>query len=87
MDEMGKKDFLALARKRITLSHNPFLSLVMCTTATELSSLPYNHLTVRMLNTQCSVQSPSVLTCCAQSFSSIDGASLYGCYAPKTVKL
>jgi len=86
MDEMGKKDFFAFARNRITLSHNPFRSLVMYTTATELSCLPYNHLTEGVLDTQRSVQSPSVLTCCARSFSSNVGSSIYGWYAPNTGK-
>ena len=86
MDELVKKYFRALARNRITLSYNPFRSLVMCATATDLSCLPYIHLTLRMLDTHRSVQSPSVLTCCARGFSSIDGSSLCGCYASKTGK-
>ena len=86
MDELRKKDLLALARNRSTLSYNPFRSLVMCTTATELSCLPYNPLTVRVLDTQRSVKSPSVLKCCTRRFSSVEGSSLYGCYEPKTGK-
>ena len=80
VDELGKKEILALARNRSTLSHNPFRSLVICTTATELSCLFYSPLTVRVLDTQRSVQSLSILTFCARSFSSIEGSSLHGCY-------